>query len=242
MKPWSAVAALAVALLATDISTVGQVWSSSAGLQAGEDGQEAAGLKLIKSPIATYPDEALKKQIQGSVTLRIVVDEKGRVSDAKALSGPLELRQAAVDSVKRWEFEPPAKAPVVATAEVGYGFPRKCPNAVSTAGQVLYSMRLKNQRGTYVDVVDNEKNPMVMYPNEDRKSGAAGEMVLALTIGPEGKVAKVWVLKSVSPNLDKLVMETVRGWTVKAQPGTDPSPSDEFALHIWFTPTCDPSF
>lgn len=232
------VAAFAAASLAMGSVATGQASKPSAPLAS----DAATGLKLIKGVTANYPEEAQKKGIEGKVTLRIVVNEKGRVSEATVLSGPAELRQAALDSVKQWEFEPPAKAPVVAIADVGYGSPRECPNAVSTGGEITHSMRLKSQRDTYVDVVVDDKSPWVMYPDEDRKSGAAGEMILALTIGPEGKVAKVRIVKSVSPSLDKLAMETVRRWTVKAQPGTDPKSSDEFALHIWFTPTCAPDY
>jgi TonB family protein len=78
---------------------------------------QGAALKLLKSPSGAYPDEAVRKQIEGNVVIRIVVDSSGKVSDAKALSGPLELFQAALDSVKQWQFEPPVHAPVVTTAE-----------------------------------------------------------------------------------------------------------------------------
>jgi len=70
--------------------------------------KQAAQLKLVKTPTAPYPEEALRKNIEGKVVLSIVVDAKGKVSDAKVLSGPPELGQAAIDSVKQWEFEPPA--------------------------------------------------------------------------------------------------------------------------------------
>jgi outer membrane biosynthesis protein TonB len=66
----------------------------------GSTGKQATQIKLIKSPTAPYPEEALKKNIEGKVILSIVVDAKGRVSDAKALSGPPELFRAALESVK----------------------------------------------------------------------------------------------------------------------------------------------
>jgi hypothetical protein len=53
-------------------------------------------LELIKSSPGPYPKEALRKQIEGTVTLRIVVDSHGKVSEAEALNGPTELLQIAV--------------------------------------------------------------------------------------------------------------------------------------------------
>ena len=105
-------------------------------------------LKLIKSPTVPYPEEALKKHIEGKVVLSIVVDANGKVSDAKVLSGAPELIQAAIDSVKQWEFEPPAHAPVITNAEVGYCF----------SAQVVFSTGLKNEKGTVVVVNDDAAN------------------------------------------------------------------------------------
>src|SRR5258706_16023884 len=68
--------------------------------------------KAISTPDPPYPEEARKKGIEGKVTLLIVIDVKGKVSQVKALSGPEELVPAAVASVKMWQFEPRASGPV----------------------------------------------------------------------------------------------------------------------------------
>ena len=62
--------------------------------------------KLISSTRLTYPATAKQSNVQGTVTVSANIDENGKVVSAKALSGPLLLREAAVDSVKQWKYSP----------------------------------------------------------------------------------------------------------------------------------------
>jgi len=48
-----------------------------------------------------YPEEAVSAEIQGSVVVRFIVDKEGAVSDVEAVSGPNELRDAAVRVIKK---------------------------------------------------------------------------------------------------------------------------------------------
>ena len=118
---------LTVAVLATCSYSAAQAQSDAQPKKQETAASQDAGLKLVHWSPAPYPDEALKKGIEGRVTVSFVVNANGRVTDAKALSGPPELFQAAMDSAKEWQFEPPANAPVTMTAEVAYGFPRGMP-------------------------------------------------------------------------------------------------------------------
>jgi protein TonB len=42
----------------------------------------------------------------GAVTVKVVVSEAGQVVEAEALTGPPELRQAALEAAKQWTFRP----------------------------------------------------------------------------------------------------------------------------------------
>lgn len=53
-----------------------------------------------------YPEAALKQGIQGTVSLEVTLDSTGNVADARVLSGPTELRRAALQSVLQWHFVP----------------------------------------------------------------------------------------------------------------------------------------
>jgi TonB family protein len=53
-----------------------------------------------------YPEEAKKKGIEGHVVLEVIVDEEGKVSKARPLSGHKLLRNAAIEAAKGWKFSP----------------------------------------------------------------------------------------------------------------------------------------
>jgi TonB family protein len=52
-----------------------------------------------------YPPEAKAARIQGTVVVVLVIDTEGKVTSARAISGPPELHACAVDYAKAWEFE-----------------------------------------------------------------------------------------------------------------------------------------
>ena len=53
-----------------------------------------------------YPQEARDAGIQGVVILEVVIDERGRVGDAKVMRSIPLLDQPAMDEVSRWQFAP----------------------------------------------------------------------------------------------------------------------------------------
>ncbi len=62
--------------------------------------------KAIELPKPVYPEAAQRAGIHGTVKVSVTVDERGNVSDAEAVEGPKELREAAVEAAKRARFEP----------------------------------------------------------------------------------------------------------------------------------------
>lgn len=53
-----------------------------------------------------YPDLALRKKVEGEVVLAATIDECGHVAELEPISGPPELRHAAMAAVKQWEYKP----------------------------------------------------------------------------------------------------------------------------------------
>jgi protein TonB len=53
-----------------------------------------------------YPPSARKMNALGTVEVRILISENGNVIEAKAISGHLALRRAAVDAAYKWVFRP----------------------------------------------------------------------------------------------------------------------------------------
>jgi periplasmic protein TonB len=48
-----------------------------------------------------YPSNAIKNKIQGTVILQFIVCQDGTVCDIQAISGPDELKEAAIDVMKK---------------------------------------------------------------------------------------------------------------------------------------------
>jgi TonB family protein len=199
--------------------------------------EQVSNLKLIKSPHPSYPDEALKKKIEGTVTVRIVVDKNGKVTSAKALSGPAELIQSSLEAAKQYQFEPPQDAPVTANLKIGYNFSIKpCPPGKTGYGEVSYGEQypIKAEHAGQLDIVsaiDAESPP---YPTEAREAGKEGTLDLFITVAPSGEVAGVRVIKPVDPAIDEAALATVRTWEFKVTRGEQAG----FPLKILYQLTC----
>jgi TonB family protein len=62
--------------------------------------------KAISKPMPSYPAEAKRERAQGVVSVRIVVDEEGKVISAEAVSGHPLLHQTSVTAAYQARFSP----------------------------------------------------------------------------------------------------------------------------------------
>jgi TonB family protein len=83
----------------------------------------AGALTLLHRAPVHYPKEALEKHIQGTVVLELSLSETGTVTDARVLSGPEELRGAALQSVLEWHYANDARNPVKAQVSIDFRSP-----------------------------------------------------------------------------------------------------------------------
>ena len=60
----------------------------------------------VSAVLPEYPLIAKNQHLEGDVRVDAVVDVNGRVTAAKAVSGPVLLQQAAVDAVRQWKYRP----------------------------------------------------------------------------------------------------------------------------------------
>jgi TonB family protein len=75
--------------------------------------------KATKTVKPTYPVIALQMRIEGTVRLQAVVGSNGSVNNVIVVSGPVALRDAAVDCVKQWQYEP-AKESTLVPVEINF--------------------------------------------------------------------------------------------------------------------------
>lgn len=61
---------------------------------------------VLSVVVPSYPSFAHAARVIGTVKVRILVDEKGDVTEATAISGHAMLKGAAVDNIKAWKFAP----------------------------------------------------------------------------------------------------------------------------------------
>jgi TonB family protein len=86
------------------------------------------GAQLMHRSPVSYPREAIRNGVQGTVVVEAKLNANGEVTDASVLSGPDELRKPAIQSVLDWHFMNAAGG----TRQVAIAFelPKDAPNTV----------------------------------------------------------------------------------------------------------------
>ena len=82
---------------ASGAASAGVVRTTSLGIMAGN---------VLYSPAAVYPQAASASHVTGAVKLEAVVDTAGNVVNARIISGPPQLRDAALSAVQQWRYKP----------------------------------------------------------------------------------------------------------------------------------------
>jgi TonB family protein len=169
----------------------------------------------------TYSDDARKKMVEGTVVVCVTVDTYGKVTNVSPVSGPPELVQSTVDAAKKWQFEPPAKAPAAAKVETTYRISGACPDASSDAGEITVDIRpdLEGGRTDVLKLLGSDFRPLPDYPEIARSQRRRGQLYLSLVVNPDGTVTDVRVVKSLDELLDRLALEKVRTWRFNVSVG-----------------------
>jgi len=103
------------------VTEIGENETSSAKpIEAGDLNAKATSL-----PKPVYSEEAKRLKLRGRVTVRVIVDESGKVTSALALDGPAPLRQAAEEAARQATFTPVTEAGITVkmTGTLTYDFP-----------------------------------------------------------------------------------------------------------------------
>lgn len=179
----------------------------------------ASGLRPVHIVDPVYPPLAKRARIQTNVVLRVTVDKAGNVSSVEPIAGHPLLIEAAEDAVRQWRFAPAAKAPVETTVTIPFRLPAETKPALverSHSG----GFGNKNVRAEYI-VGPGIRAPVPVfspdppYTPEAHKAKLSGNVVLAVTVNPEGRVSRIKVEKPLGMGLDASAVKTVRTWRFK---------------------------
>ena len=61
---------------------------------------------VIPDVIPVYPGKAIRDQVEGTVSLRFLINVDGSVSDVRILKGPEIFHQTVIEAVSQWRFKP----------------------------------------------------------------------------------------------------------------------------------------
>lgn len=87
---------------------------------------------VVHRVLPEYPADALKRGVDGKVTVKVFIDTQGDVKQTSAVEGDPLLATAATEAVKQWKFKP-------------YYLNRK---PVPIESQVTITFELKGNKGT----------------------------------------------------------------------------------------------
>jgi len=79
---------------------------------------------VTKQQPPVYPAAAKTMRMTGLVTVAVLIDEQGNVSEIKETTGPAMLQPAAKDAIRKWHFRPFTKdgQAVRATGFINFNF------------------------------------------------------------------------------------------------------------------------
>lgn len=113
-------------------------------LQAAPAPQEGGQSNLLHSVAPKYPPAARQNHIEGAVVLEVQIDAEGHVSDAKVLSGPDELRSAALEAILQWHYSPQAMTlPATIRATMDFKLPKDGAPAAPPESLLLDGQRVR---------------------------------------------------------------------------------------------------
>jgi periplasmic protein TonB len=69
-------------------------------------GGDVKAPQAISSVAVVYPEIARQAGVEGNVVVRVIIDKAGTVTEARALSGPAMLRDAAVSALRQRKYAP----------------------------------------------------------------------------------------------------------------------------------------
>jgi TonB family protein len=97
---------------------------------------------------------------------------------------------------------------------------------------------LRNSFNLVLAYVEGEQPPPLPYPEEERKAGRVGRMVLSVSLNADGSVKEIHVARGLSPRLDKAMVDRLRPLKFKPVNGLSKTQLQDLLFQIVFHATC----
>jgi len=165
--------------------------------------------KLMTLVKPVYPEEARREGVEGMVIFEARTDKEGNVEAVQVLRGnDPYLNKAAIEAVRQWKYEP--------------RYIKGKPQGVVFTVTVQFKLKDKDKemqdfaKGA-IELGEDEKPKILekvdpVYPEELRKAGIQGVVILKVKTDEKGRVAAVRVSSSESSLLNKPAIDAVRHW------------------------------
>jgi outer membrane biosynthesis protein TonB len=213
----------------------GSLPAQTPGGSAAQGSAKQKELQVVTFEEMKYPTVAqyAPYRSEGLVVIQVALDEQGKVSVAKAISGSFFLIPDALANIQRWRFQSEgAKSGIIVynfrrvIGECGsltsmFAFER--PNLVTVTGCVSATEERVESIPTITGVLsDSDLNVVhvdfgLKYPPLAQTARVQGEVVLQVKLGDDGKMLEASAL-SGHPLLISASIENARRWTFGPNP------------------------
>lgn len=167
----------------------------------------SSGPEVVLRKAAIYPLAAKQKKIEGTVVVEATLADDGSVADARVLSGPQELRRAALESVLQWQFKSGATQTV---ARVDINF--------TLGANPALNLGPANQPPTLAALNIQDASPEVAETLRARLASLRGQPL------PPGTTAQISeMVRAVAPNLGTSFSTNADGQTTLTISDVTPS-------------------
>jgi TonB family protein len=183
-----------------------------------QDSVKAEPVKIVK---ALYPEAARQRRMQGQVWVKVLITENGDVEKAETISGDPLFADSALAAAKQWKFKPFIRNghPVKVSTKIAFDFAfsskvRDIPIQPS-AGLPAHpdkadgSKRVEVSPGVVQGMLMHQVAPV--YPDQAKRYGIQGSVVLKAMIGRDGRIADLTAI-SGPPELIPAAISAVQQW------------------------------
>jgi TonB family protein len=170
--------------------------------------------KVIRDVKPSYPPDAMRAGIEGSVEIEVTIGDDGKVTSSRVIqsSDPV-FDQAALTAANQWLFSKPTEGPVVRTIELTFSLRPNRRNADETTGFAAREVAPEAVRiGGNIRAPMKIKHVSPVYPEIAKAAAVKGMVIIEALVDREGHVADAVVLRSI-PLLDQAALDAVRQWT-----------------------------